>query len=137
MSDEPETVETVTPSKYDEPLSKLVTIGLLVAGIIWGYYKLDEIGYISHSKLSEVHAKGWSIGEYKDCNSMNTKDEDVKPVLYCGPDTIMEGAKVFKVEFSGVLTYTDREKEGVVHYWKCKKNDGTDPSMSCDIQKSQ
>ncbi len=133
MSEETE----VTPSKYDEPAAMIVTVVLIIAGAIWGYSKLDAFGYVAHSKLTEVHAKAWSTGEYKNCNSINIKEEDAQPVLYCGPDTIMEAAKVFKVRFSGVLTYDKEMKEGIVHHWKCKKNDSTDPSMICDIQTSQ
>jgi hypothetical protein len=42
----------------------------------------------------------------------------------------MDREKVFKISFSGDVTYDDEKPDGAVHYWLCRRND-TEPTFSC------
>lgn len=92
--------------------------------------------WISHEKLAAMHYRGeWSLGEYRDCTSMNLKEEDNKPQLDClGPASSEEG-KVFKVSFSGDLTYDEEKPETYVHFWLCQRNDAA-ASFSCSAKEN-
>jgi hypothetical protein len=86
-------------------------------GVGWEHITRE---FITHEKITSVHSRGfWSAGEYRECHSLNTKEEDADPQLWCGDSSPMDGAKVFKVKFSGDLTYDKDKKEGEVHYWWC------------------
>jgi len=86
---------------------------------------------ISHEKLAALHYRGeWSLGEYRECSSMNLKEEDKKPQLDCLDSAPLDAGKVFKVSFSGDLTYDEEKPETLVHFWLCRRNDAA-ASFSC------
>jgi hypothetical protein len=77
----------------------------------------------------------WSLGEYRECNSMNLREEDKKPELECLGSSPMDVEKVFNVNFSGDLTYDEEKPEGVVHFWLFRRNDA-EPSFSCGVREN-
>ena len=101
----------------------------------WDYINRVNRGMISHEKLTSVHSHGsWSAGEYKECYSFNTKEEDADPQLWCGDSSLADQAKVFKVKFSGDLTFDEDKKEGNVHYWRCRHNGDVDATITCEAK---
>lgn len=110
-------------------ISGFVVLFLLIGGrALWPM--LDESGYIYHDKLTSVFAKSWAPGEYKDCNSLSSKEE--QPYLMC--DGEWGEQKVFKVRFYG-QTHVEGKPEGTMLFWKCLKNGDIDPAMTCKIEK--
>jgi len=92
----------------------------------------------SHDKLTKVHYHGgWSLGEYQDCNSINLKEEHEAPELYCGGSSPMDAAKVFKVRFSGDLTYNKDKHDGTIHYWRCRHNGDADLIIICAVNQKK
>ncbi len=113
----------------------LVIGGLM--GAITGFWYLNEGGYFYHDKLTTIHWPSWTNGEYKECNSLNLKEEDEHPVLSCEDVGVWEQGKVFNVRFHG-RTFTTEQQEGVVHYWRCRKNaDDDDTTITCRLLRSQ
>ena len=85
----------------------------------------------SHEKLTNIHYHGdWILEEYRICNSINLKEENKEPELYCGDASPMDPGRVFNVNFSSELTYDEYKKEGTPHYWQCRRN-SADPAFSC------
>jgi hypothetical protein len=88
----------------------------------------------SHEKLAGMHYHGeWSLGEYRECNSMNLRV--ARPELDCVGSSPMYTEKVFNVSFSGDLTYDEEKPEGAVHYWLCRRNNA-DASFSCKAREN-
>lgn len=76
--------------------------------------------------LAAAHAVASSL--------INTQDlEQETPELFCGDiaDDYAGDRKSFEVRFYG-KTYLDGEKETASFLWNCKKEEGTDPSFSCN-----
>jgi hypothetical protein len=108
----------------------LVVTLVLIQGGGWSAIQKYVGHRISHEKLTAVSYHGeWSLGEYRECNSMNLREEDKKPELECGSSP-RDVKKVFNVNFSGDSAYDGAKPEGVVHSWLCRRNDA-DPSFSC------
>jgi len=104
---------------------------VLIQGGGWSYVQRYVSHRISHEKLAGVRYHGeWSFGEYRECNSMNLREEDKRPELECLGSSQIDLGKVFNVNFTGDLTYDEEKPEGTVHFWLCRRND-TDPSFSC------
>ena len=90
----------------------------------------------SQEQLANVFYHGeWSFGEYRDCVSINLKVQQNRPVLDCAGALQSGTDKVFKVEFSGDLTYDEEKPENAVHLWLCRRNNG-EPSFSCSAKDS-
>lgn len=110
----------------------LILFGLLIGGYaLW--QQADTAGWISHDTIATVTAKDWSIGEYRYCeepNDLTTKDE---PPLDCSNDYLNQEPKRFKVSFYGETYEAGSTIKGFV--WRCKKDDGTEPSFTCDNRK--
>ena len=118
---------------------------ILVAGVIMTFIFFATGGFsgiekfverrLSHEKLTTVRYRGeWSFGEYRECESVNLKTEDKEPELAC-TGALSGGDKVFKVSFSGDLTYDSDEPDSAIHRWLCRRNDG-DPSFSCTAKET-
>jgi hypothetical protein len=91
---------------------------------------------ITHEKLTKVYYHGeWVFGEYRDCHSMNLREEDKEPELYCDAVLSTETGKIFNVKFSGDLTYDEEKSLGSVHFWLCRR-DEADPSFSCGARRN-
>ncbi len=91
---------------------------------------------ISHEKLATMRYDGeWSLGEYRECNSLNLFEEDSKPELNCIGSSSMSRAKVFNVGFSGDLTYDAEKPDSEIHYWVCRRN-SADPAFSCSAKEN-
>src|SRR5271165_3986672 len=109
-----------------------IVLTLIFEGVRWEHVTHE---FITHEKITNVHARGfWSAGEYRECHSFNTKEEDADPQLWCGDSTSMDAAKVFKVKFSGDLTYDKDKKEGEVHNWRCRHNGDADVTITCEAK---
>ncbi len=114
-------------------------IGCLLLLILFGaggyalWNAVDEYGYIPHNKLAIVRAKNWSIGEYKTCTSPNIAETRDEPQIDCAFYTEFEEPKKFEVRFYGRTFREDLKNVGFS--WRCKKNEGTDPTFTCDEQK--
>jgi len=125
----------MTKKSDENPARNLVpgVIGLVIfmAVSFSGIEKFVE-RRLSHEKLTTVRYRSeWSFGEYRECVSSNSKTEEKEPGLDClGSWLESDTNKVFKVDFSGDLTYDDEKPESAVHHWLCRRNDG-DPSFSC------
>lgn len=92
--------------------------------------------HTTHEKLTVMRYHGeWSFGEYRECTSNNFKAEDKQPELDCTGFSASGTDKVFKVSFSGDLTYDIEKPESVVHHWMCRRNNG-DPTYSCEAKES-
>src|SRR5215472_9455421 len=110
-------------------LSAILVVAFVSGGgaAVWKYVQR----HISHEKLATVHClEEWSVGEYRECNSMNLREQDSKPELYCVVSSRLDLGKVFKVSSSGDLTYDDEKQEGQVLEWLCRRNID-DPTFSC------
>lgn len=122
-------------------IGRLFLIGLAIWGAfaLWGW--LDDSGYIRHDKLTSVSSTGWSVGEYKDCISYNTKyKEGSSPaaLLFCDLSASAE-PKIFKVRFYG-KTHIEGKSETDSLQWTCKKNSiggvfDIDAAITCEIRK--
>lgn len=117
-----------------------VRLGLslgVVAMIGVGYFLLLEantVGWFSHDVIAVVTAKDWSIGEYRTCTEPNIAGMEEEPQIDCSNAGVDGEPKRFKVSFYGE-TYKEELKDKASFSWRCKKNDGTDPSFTCDDQK--
>jgi hypothetical protein len=114
-----------------------VVAAIFVSITLWLW--MDDSGYIPHDEMTIVYSPDWQFGEYKSCTTLN----GAKPqnILCDGgvPSGRIEEGKVFKVRFWG-RTY-DEGKAAVggapdiaptLFYWNCRKNDGGDPSFTCE-----
>jgi hypothetical protein len=108
----------------------------LIQGGAWSALQKYVSHRISHEKLAAMRYRGeWSLGEYRECNSLNLREEEKKPELACLGALPMDPEKLFNVSFSGDLTYDQEKPKSEVHYWLCRRNDG-DPSFSCGARKN-
>jgi hypothetical protein len=115
-------------------------VGLIIVLAVVGPRILQQArddGLIYHDTLAIVTSKNWSDGEYKTCTEANIEAMKEEPQIDCpGFDDLGEHGepKRFKVRFYGV-TYKEelKDKAGIV--WRCRKNEGTDPTFTCDDQK--
>jgi hypothetical protein len=123
---------TVTQDKKDRSTGALIIVGMLIGGLaLW--QKADTEGWISHDTIALVTAKDWSIGEYRYCQELNdatTKDE---PRLDCSNNDPTREPKRFQVSFYGDTYEADGTTRGFV--WRCKKEEGTEPSFTCNDRK--
>jgi len=124
-------------NKPNDPTGPIVRILVVVLTVVllqaggWSAFRRYIRHRISHEKLAAMRYHGeWSLGEYRECNSMNLREEDKKPELDCVGSSLTDTEKIFNVNFSGDLTYDEEKPEGVVHFWLCRRND-TDASFSC------
>lgn len=127
----------------------MVIVGVFFTGGGWSALQKYIRHRILHEKLAAMHYhEEWSLGEYRECKSMNLREEDITPELDCEcnwtnlqefdktPEfdcvhsSQMDTGKIFNVKFSGDLTYDEGKPEGAVHYWFCRRRDA-DPSFSC------
>src|SRR5260370_26762103 len=96
----------------------MVAVLIFIGGGGWSAIQRYIQRQTSHEQLAGMHYHGeWSLGEYRECNSMNLREEDKKPELDCVGSSPMDTEKVFNVNFSGDLTYDDEKPESARHYW--------------------
>jgi hypothetical protein len=121
----------------DNAAARLIAIVLTMIFVtgggtaLWKYLRRN----ISHEKLTTVRYPGeWVLGEYRECDSMNLRDADRQPELDCGGSSSIAVERVFKVSFSGDLTYDDEQPEREMHYWLCRR-DNDDATFSCSARR--
>jgi hypothetical protein len=135
MSEQPTKPDDSTSAVVVRMLAVLVVLVLMQFGG-WSAFRRYIRHRISHEKLAAMrYHREWSVGEYRECNSMNLKEEDKKPELECLDSSPMDAGKIFNVNFYGDLTYDEDKPEGVVHFWLCRRTD-TDPSFSCGAKEN-
>jgi hypothetical protein len=111
------------------------TLAFVLALILYSEYGkavldwADERGWWEHEELTDVRSKSWSVGEYKFCQSVNYDD---KIVLTC--EEAVPESKVFNVRFQSKVR-TNGKKESHERQWRCRKNDGVDPAITCAVNK--
>ena len=111
-----------------------ISIAVLMAAGLWSSFGKFIDRHTSHEKFSLMkYDKDWSLGEYRECVSPNLKEQDEKPALDCMKGLDSGTDKMFKVSFTGNLTYDKDRPEKTVHLWLCRRNDG-DPSFSCSAK---
>jgi len=119
--------------KGSSPAGIIGVIAVVIFTVMGGFEGIDRIiqFHTSHEKLTTMRYRGeWSSGEYRECQSINLKAEDKQPELDCAGFVPPSTEKVFKVSFSGDLTYDSERKESVTHHWLCRRID-EDASFSC------
>jgi hypothetical protein len=100
--------------------------------LIW--QQASSAGWISHDVISIVNGTGWSTGEYRTCSEPNIAGMTDEPQIDCAVDGAYDEPKRFDVRFYGE-TYNEELKDKASFSWRCKKNEGTDPSFTCDEKK--
>jgi hypothetical protein len=115
----------------------LVVLLVLAGALVW--QEASDDGLISHDRLTIVTAKNWSAGEYKTCTETNIEAMKEEPQIDCSGSRFDDSGergepKRFKVRFYGV-TYKEELKDKASIVWRCRKNEGTDPTFTCDDQK--
>ena len=134
---ERELKESLRRRRASERKEKLLAFGglalfiVLVAGGYALWDALDQSGYIPHTKLTTVTFRDWSVGEYKNCTSPNSKVMDDSPQMDCS-DLERTEPKIFNVRFYG-RTFRE-DLKNVSFSWRCKKNGEADPAFTCDEQ---
>jgi len=82
-----------------------------------------------HDMLATLHYHGeWSVGEYRECDSINLKDDE-EPDVVCA-DAALSPSKIFKIRFSGAPIYDTKVKDGGLLEWLCRR-DNADVTFSC------
>ena len=120
--------------KSSEGLSIITIVGMVWIGyLLWQH--ANTAGWISHNVVADVAAKDWSIGEYRTCTQPNIPAMKDEPQLDCFNAGEFGEPKKFEVSFYGE-TYEEELGNKATISWRCKKNDGTDPSFTCDEQKT-
>jgi hypothetical protein len=126
----------------DSPIVSLIVSALLVLfflsngpSMVWKY--INRIQH--HDKLTKIYHHGsWSLGEYQDCNSVNSEHEDTDPELTCGDLSSIDPGKTFMVRFSGDLTYDKDKQNGIVLRWRCRNDGDAEVTFSCfAVQETQ
>jgi hypothetical protein len=119
-------------------LSIALTLAFISGGgtAVWKYIQ-RQMRRISHEKLTTMHYQGeWSVGEYRECDSVNLPEERNKPELDCIGGSSAFSEKVFNVSFSGGLTYDDEKPTDAIHNWLCRRNSADDPTYSCGAKET-
>jgi len=127
----------VADSKRDDisGLGRLALIGLLVLGSYFAWKEASDTGLVPHSTLAIVSFRAaWSTGEYKSCTEANVSAMKEEPHLECPGFGEGRESKRFKVQFYGA-THKEEWKDKVDLVWRCRKNEGTEPTFTCDDQK--
>jgi|SRR5579862_3081933 len=112
-------------------------IGLAALGGYWVWRAASDAGWLPHDAIAIVSAKGWSTGEYKTCTEANVVAMKDEPQIDCpsvSEDSEYSEPKRFKVRFYGA-TYQEESKDKASLIWRCRKNEGTDPTFTCDEKK--
>jgi hypothetical protein len=114
-----------------------ISIAILMAIGLWPSIEKLIHRQSPHEKITAVLYSGnWSFGEYRECDSSNVKTQEEKPELDCVSSLLQfETDQLFKVSFSGDLTYDAEKPETEVHHWLCRRNNA-DPSFSCRAKDS-
>jgi hypothetical protein len=115
-------------------LGCVVLIGLVGWGGYWLWQQIEDAGWIPHDALTIVTAKDWTVGEYKTCSEANVAAMKEEPQIDCSAYGEYSEPKRFKVRFWGA-SYKEELRDKASFSWRCKKNDGTDPSFTCDDQR--
>jgi len=127
----------VTDSKRDD-ISGLACLALISQLVLGGYFawkEASDTGWVPHSTLAIVSFRApWSTGEYKSCKEANVSAMKEEPHLECSGFGEGRESKRFKVQFYGA-TSKEEWKDKVDLVWRCRKNEGTDPTFTCEDQK--
>lgn len=112
----------------------LVLVGIAIWLGFWAYSDFDGRGWVPHDTMTTVYSPDWQYGEYKTCTTLNGyKNTRAENILCDGgvPSGRLEDGKAFMVRFWG-KTYDEAKPFENVSYWKCRRNDGDDPSITCE-----
>jgi hypothetical protein len=94
----------------------------------WDLGELEDTGWVHHDKMCTVYSRDWTNGEYKDCGNVNVETNE--PRLLCDGDVEKKGM-LFKVRFYG-RTYQSELPSVTTLDWRCRKNGGDDPVITCE-----
>jgi hypothetical protein len=109
-----------------------VSVAILMALGGWDYLRNYFRSEISYEKLTNLRYHGeWSVGEYRECNSLNLREEDEKPEIVCMGSSSLDTSKIFKIKFTGGQIYSSEIPEGTEYFWLCRR-DNADVTFSCD-----
>ena len=122
-------------SKSNPLTNVIATVGVLFF-MFAGYDVLRH--YIrskySSEKLTNLRYRGeWSVGEYRECNSLNLREEDDRPDVVCLEPFPSGPSRMVEIKFTGP-TYEPAIVDGAVHYWLCR-HDNSDVTFSCVKEK--
>jgi hypothetical protein len=120
------------PQEPDRPwfvnlFAALVAIFLFYGGASWvrDYFRSKQ----SYDVIATLHDHGeWTAGEYRDCFSVNLKEERDKPEIVC--EDADAPARTFKIRFVGSEPYDENVKEFTLRNWVCRRVD-RDVTFSC------
>ena len=133
MNDQLSDETRVSPSSKDALIANAIKFLLAAGFLLWGGYQLwsdaDAHGFIPHTRLASVSSESWTVGEYKDCFSLNIRMD--QPILSCDNLLGSNKEKVFKVLFWG-KTYIEGKPENTALEWRCTKTGDADPSIRCE-----
>lgn len=124
------------PSDQMSRSEKLILFGVVVpitaiAIFLWYF---DLAYFVPHVAITRVHATNWRAGEYQNCVVANEKSNEQEPELTCSSNE-SEATETLKVRFYG-RTFDPRQPGPAVFFiWRCRKNEGSDPSITCDHEK--
>jgi hypothetical protein len=90
----------------------------------------------SSKKLATLSYLGeWSVGEYRECESMNLRHME-NPEIACSGAPPLENPSTLYMEFKGGPTYDSTIADGTVFTWLCRRTNH-DVSFSCVKQPIQ
>jgi hypothetical protein len=125
------------PSKSDnsDVSHKLAAVVVVIFLSFGGWDMIRD--YLRSKKSSEKLATltyhgEWSVGEYRECDSMNLRHME-KPEVACSGASPLDNPRIFNIEFKGGPTYDSRIADGTVFTWLCRRTNG-DVSFSCAKQ---
>jgi hypothetical protein len=122
-------------SDVTHKLAAVVVVIFLSFGgwdMIRNYFRSTQ----SSEKLASLGYHGeWSVGEYRDCDSMNLRHME-KPEVACSGASPLDNQKIFNIEFKGGSTYDSTIADGTVFTWLCRRTN-SEVSFSCVKQPMQ
>jgi hypothetical protein len=122
-------------SDVTHKLAAVVVVIFLSFGgwdMIRNYFRSTQ----SSEKLASLRYHGeWSVGEYRECDSMNLRHME-KPEVACSGASPLDNQKIFNIEFKGGPTYDSTIADGTVFTWLCRRTN-QDVSFSCVKQSTQ
>ena len=103
----------------------------IISILVWHF---DLAYFIPHVATTRVHAKDWAVGQYQDCFVVNDKSNEEEPDLVCSSRE-SEEPETLKVRFYGRTFDPKQPGPTDVFLWRCKRNESTNPSITCDHER--
>lgn len=99
--------------------------------LVWHF---DLAYFIPHVATARVHSNDWVVGQYQDCLVVNEKSNEEEPELICSSHA-SEEPETLKVRFYGRTFDPEQPGPTDLFLWRCRKNAGTNPSITCDHER--